>query len=158
MKARYVVLLVLVAAVTLAAVAAAGPDAARQRVAITTQAAETTPASPFVLTPLHAGALKRDSGMQTGAIPPERVVMREGQRVSIYHGVVTLEGNRGNLVIRYRSEYVEAGNGYHVGAGTWKVVRGTGQYAGATGGGRSGDVWLDRGPWSSRLEGFLAVP
>jgi hypothetical protein len=59
-------------------------------------------------------------------------------------------------VIRYRSEYVDAGNGYHVGTGTWKVVRGTGQYAKITGGGRSGNVWLEGG-WSSRDEGFLTV-
>jgi hypothetical protein len=84
--------------------------------------------------------------------------MRSGQRVSIYEGVVTLKGKRGTLVTRYRSEYVEGGNGYHVGIGTWKVVRGTGQYARITGGGRSGNVWLDRGPWSLRDEGFLTLP
>ena len=145
-------------ALCLVAVAAAGPDAAKQRVAFTTQAAQTTTVSPGVFTPLQAGALKRDSGTLTGAIPPERVVMREGQRVSIYDGVGNFEGKRGTLVTRYRSEYVDAGNGYHVGTGTWKVVRGTGQYAGVTGGGRSGHVWLERGPWSSHDEGFLTLP
>jgi hypothetical protein len=157
MKAPHALLAVLVAAVTLTSVAAAGPDAAKQRVAITSQAAKTTEVSPFVLTPLQAGPLKRDSGTMTSAIPAERVVMRGGQRVSIYEGVVTLKGKRGTLVNRYRSEYVEGGNGYHVGIGTWKVVRGTGQYARISGGGRSGHVWLDRGPWSSRDEGFLTL-
>ena len=47
---------------------------------------------------------------------------------------------------RHRTEYVDGGNGYHVGTGTWKVVRGTGQYAQIAGGGRSGTVWLDRRP------------
>jgi hypothetical protein len=61
-------------------------------------------------------------------------------------------------VIRYRDEYVDGGNGYHVGTGTWKVVRGTGQYAHLTGGGRTGNVSLDRGPWSSRNEGFFTLP
>jgi hypothetical protein len=75
----------------------------------------------------------------------------------VYDGVSTLRGKRGSLVMRYHSEYVDAGNGYHVGTGTWKVVRGSGQYAGIAGGGRSGDVWLERGPWSSRNEGFLTV-
>jgi hypothetical protein len=158
MKAPHAVLVVLAAAVTLTSVAAAGSDAAKQRVAITSQAAKTTEVSPFVLTPLQSGPLKRDSGTMTGSIPAERVVMRAGQRVSIYEGVVTLKGKRGSLVTRYRSEYVDGGNGYHVGTGTWKVVRGTGQYARITGGGRSGHVWLDRGPWSSRDEGFLTVP
>jgi hypothetical protein len=93
-----------------------------------------------------------------GPLPPERVVMRAGQRVSIYDGVVTLKGKRGSLVIRYRSEYVDGGNGYHVGTGTWTVVRGTGQYSRITGGGRAGHVWLERGPWSSHHEGFLILP
>jgi len=146
------------AAFTLTSVAAASPDAAKQRVAITMQEVAPTAVSTFLLTPLQAGALKRDSGTQTGAIPPERVVTREGQRVSIYNGVVTLKGKSGSLVVRYRSEYAAAGNGYHVGSGTWKVVRGTGHYAGVTGGGRSGNVWLDRGPWSIRYEGFLTTP
>ena len=158
MKAPHALLAVLVAAVTLTSVAAAGPDAAKQRVAIISQAAKTTEVAPFVLTPLQAGPLKRDSGTMTSALPAERVVMRSGQRVSIYEGVVTLKGKRGTLVVRYRNEYVEGGNGYHVGIGTWKVVRGTGQYARITGGGRSGNVWLDRGPWSSRNEGFLTFP
>jgi hypothetical protein len=61
-------------------------------------------------------------------------------------------------VIRYRDEYVNSGNGYNVGTGTWQVVRGTGQYAHITGGGRTGNVSLDRGPWSSRNEGFLSLP
>ena len=58
------------------------------------------------------------------------------QRVSIYDSIVeTFKGKRGTLVIRSRIEYVEAGSGYHVGTGTWKVVRGTGQYARIAGGG-----------------------
>jgi hypothetical protein len=155
MKARQAVLVTLAAAVTLTSVAAAGPDSAKQRVAITSQAAAATLVSPVVLTPLQAGPLKRDSGTLTASLSPERVVMRQGQRVETYDGLATLKGKRGSLVIRYRAEYVEAGNGYHVGTGTWKVVRGTGQYAQITGGGRSGNVWLDRGPWSSRDEGVL---
>lgn len=159
MKVRQVTLFALAAAVTLTSVAAAGPAAAKQRVAFTTQAAQTTTISPAVFTPLQAGALKPDSGTVTGAIPPERVVIREGQRVSIYEGVGTFDGKRGTLVSRYRSEWFEAGNGYHVGTGTWKVVRGTGQYAKVTGGGRSGHVWLARTDrWSSRDEGFLTLP
>ena len=158
MKARYAMLVALATAVTMAAVAAAGPDAAKQRVAITTQAAKPTPVSPFVLTPLQAGALKPDSGMLTAPFPPEHVVMREGQQVSIYDGPATFKGKRGSLVVRYRSEWVDAGNGYSVSFDTWKVVRGTGQYAGVTGGGRGGSVSLERGPWSTRDEGFLTLP
>jgi hypothetical protein len=99
----------------------------------------------------------RDSGTMTAGVPPGRDVMREGQKITIYDDVATLKGKRGSLVIRYRAEYVDAGEGYHVGTGTWKVVRGTGQYAQISGGGRSGNVSLDRGPWSSRDEGFLTL-
>jgi hypothetical protein len=160
MKAPHAVLVVLAAAVTLTSVAAAGSDATKQRVAITTQAARTTEVSPFALTPLQAGPLKRDAGTMTASVPNERVVMRAGQRVSLYDGPGTLKGKRGTLVIRYRTEYADGGNGYHVGTGTWKVVRGTGQYAQVAGGGRGGSMWLERGagPWSGRSEGFLTPP
>ena len=85
--------------------------------------------------------------------------MREGQEVSIVAGPGTLKGKRGSLVFRYRSEWVEAGNGYGVATLTWKVVRGTGQYSGVTGGGRGATVWSERtDDWSSRMEGFLTLP
>ena len=159
MKARQAILVAIAAGITLTSVAAAGPDAAKQRVAITSQAAGTTHSAPFVLIPLQAGALKRDSGKEIAALAdPGRLVMREGQEVMIYDDVATLKGKRGTLVIRYRTEYVDGGNGYHVGTGTWKVVRGTGEYAQITGAGRSGTVVLDRGPWSSHSEGFLTLP
>ena len=70
MKARHAIFVALVAAVTLTSVAAAGPDAAKQRVMITSQAAQTTQVSPFVLTPLQTGVLKRDSGKLIGGSHP----------------------------------------------------------------------------------------
>jgi hypothetical protein len=157
MNTRHAVLVALAAAVALTSVAAAGPAAAKQRVAITTEGTQTTNASPFVLSPLTAGALKHDSGTEI-ADWRERLVMRDGQRITIAFGTSTYKGRQGNLTTRFRIEWVEAGNGYHVGAGTWKVVRGTGQYAQITGGGRGGHVYLDSGPWSGRAEGFLVLP
>jgi hypothetical protein len=146
-------------AIMLTSVAAAGANTAKQRVMFTTQAAQTTDVSPFVLTTLETGALKGDSGKMIAKSAGERIVMREGQEVSIYEGPVTLKGKRGTLVIRNRSEWVDAGNGYHVATDTWKVVRGTGQYAGVTGGGRGGNVWLENTDhWSSHAEGFLTLP
>ena len=59
MKARVVTLVALAAAVTLTSVAAAGPAAAKQRVAIDMKI---YPQKTFVLTPQQAGPLKRDSG------------------------------------------------------------------------------------------------
>src|SRR4051812_23773456 len=81
MKAKGAVLVVLAAAVTLTAAASAGPQAARQRVAITSQAAKTTHVSAVVLTPLQPGPLKRDSGKLTATFGTQRAVMREGQEV-----------------------------------------------------------------------------
>jgi hypothetical protein len=158
MKVPQSMLLALAVAVTLTSVAAAGPDATKQRVAITSHAAKTTRVSLFVLSPLQAGPVKRDSGTMTAGLPPGRDVMRGGQRVSIYDDIVTLKGKRGSLVLRYRSEYVAAGNGHNVSTNVWKVVRGTGQYARVTGGGRGGSVVLPRRAWSSRDEGFLTLP
>src|SRR3954452_3395735 len=121
MKAKGAVLVVLAAAVTLTAAASAGPQAARQRVAITSQAAKTTHVSAVVLTPLQPGPLKRDSGKLTATFGTQRAVMREGQEVTIFEGGrATLKGKRGSLVIRYRDEYVDSGNGYSVGTGTWR--------------------------------------
>ena len=160
MKALNAVLVALVAGVTLTSIAAAGPEAAKQRVSITTQAAQTTQVSPFVLTPLQAGGVKPDSGkLIAGSLSTDRVVMREGQEVTIVDDVSTFKGKRGSLVTRYHGEWVEAGNGYHVATSTWKVVRGTGQYAAITGGGRGASVWSERtDAWSSNLEGLLTLP
>ena len=159
MKALHAVLVALVAAVTLTSVAAAGADAEKQRVSFTSQAPKTTTVSPAVFTPLQVGTLKPDSGTLIAGPAPGRDVMRQGQSAQIYDGVATFKGKLGNLVIRNRSEWVEAGNGYHVATDTWKVVRGTGQYAGVTGSGRGGSVWHERTDhWSSHDEGFFTLP
>jgi hypothetical protein len=161
MKARHAILVALAAAVTLTSVAAAGPDAAKQRVAIDIKFCSPGKAQgTFVLTPQQFGPLKRDSGTISSnlANTPGRNVMRDGQKVTIYDGgVTTLTGKRGTLTIRDRNEWVDVGNGDGVGIGTWKVVRGTGQYAGIVGKGRNGHAGLGC-PWYARYEGFLTRP
>lgn len=164
MKARHAVLAALVLAITLTSVAAAGPDAAKQRVAIDMKL---YPQKTFVLTPLQAGSLKRDSGTLSHNFLsiPGRDVMRDGQKVTIYDGgVATLTGRLGTLTIRGRTEWVDFardanGDGQNdgIGIGTWKVVRGTGQYAGIVGKGRLGHIGLGS-PWYARYEGFLTSP
>jgi hypothetical protein len=157
MKGPHIVLVALAAAVTLNSVAAAGPTAAKQRVAITSNGVLSATASgKFVFTPLQVGALKRDTGTETSQWS-EHVVMRDGQRVTVQNYVTTRTGKRGSFVVSARMEYVDAGSGYLAGTNTWKVVRGTGQYAQITGGGRGGDV-VDRPRWSDHYEGFLTLP
>jgi hypothetical protein len=163
MRVRLTILAALAAAVTLTSVASAGPHAAKQRVAIDLKL---WPQKTFVLTPLQAGPLKRDSGTirHTFLSITPRDVMRDGQKVTIYNGgVATLTGKRGTLTIRERSEWVHLerdGNGDGendtIAIGTWKVVRGTGQYAGIVGKGRSGHVGLGS-PWYARYEGVLTA-
>lgn len=159
MKVRHAVLVAFAAAFMLTSVAAAGSDAAKQRVAISMKNLGN---GTFVLTPLQAGTLKRDSGTVSVVTPKEpTTMMRQGQSVYIYLNTYTLKGKRGTMSIRERNEMVEVSRekvaGFDftpgVGIGTWKVVGGTGAYAKITGGGRSGHqgspVWL------AQQEGFL---
>jgi hypothetical protein len=157
--------IVALATVTLTSGAEPDSDAAKQPVAkqgmtiVSTGVQNASGAGDFVLTPLEPGALTRDSGTVSAGWS-EHVVTRDGQRVAIERGVETFEGRQGNLEIRFRIEWVDAGSAYHAGTGTWKVVGGTGQYDQVAGGGRSGHMWRDRGrgPWSGRADGFLTVP
>jgi hypothetical protein len=140
-----------VAATTMTSNAAASPEAARQRVAITVDGHAHT----FVLTPLKPGAVKRDSGTSSDCCWSQRFATRDGQTIEINDPLTTFTGKRGTLVVRYRIEWVDAGHGYTIGTATWKVLRGTGVYAQLTGGGRSAHAWPPGGYASGRAEGFL---
>jgi hypothetical protein len=161
MKVRYAALVVFAAMVGLSSVAAAGPGAARQQVEITAKG-DANPAGfdKFVLTPLSPGALKPDSGREASVVAKQRVVTRDGQRAEIVTWVTTCKGKRGSFVLRVRIEHIDAGNGFHIGTGTWRFVRGTGVYAGITGGGRVANAWISfgSGALSERRDGFLTLP
>ena len=164
MRAIHAVLVALVAAIVLTSVAAAGPEAARQRVVITMKI---YPQKTFVLLPLADGRLKSDTGTISSnwTSIPGRKVMRDGQEVTVYDGAVTtLTGKRGTLTIRDRNEWFDLGHDSNhdgesdgIAVSTWKVVRGSGQYAGIVGTGRGGHVGLGS-PWYARYEGVLTRP
>ena len=138
-------------AVTLAAVAAAGPVAAKQRIAIQVNGAKES----FVLTPLTSGAVKPDTGAATFCCWSSRHIMRDGQAIEVNDPQMTLTGKRGTLVARNRIGWVDLPDGWAVFTGTWKVIRATGDYAGLSGGGRGAGVMLANGTGKSRFEGFL---
>ncbi len=126
--------------------------ASKQRVVITAKAG----IDNFTLAPLGPGALGFDSGSVDSCCFSSRSVIRYGQHVLVNDPRVTLTGKRGTLVLRFRIDWLDAGNGFRVGVSTWKVLRGTGAYKNVTGGGHGAQSWLPRGPVSFREEGFLA--
>jgi hypothetical protein len=157
MKTLGLCLAVLAAAATLTTVAAGGPAAKKQRVAITMKLHEST----FVLNPIQQGAVTLDWGTLTDNAPNAqcREVIRDGQGVNVCNGSRwTLTARRGTLTIRTPQEWVDPGSGgCGVAFGTWKVIRATGEYTGITGGGRSAyDAHCKK--WYARHEGFLTLP
>ena len=141
------------AAITLTAVAAAGPVAAKQRIALQ----RTAGSDAVVLIPLTSGALGRDSGTITACCWSQRFVMRDGQSIEINDPLLTFTLKQGSLVTRNRVEWIDIGNGYAVGNHTWKVVRGTGDYARLEGHGRGAVVELPNGSLKLRLEGLVGT-
>lgn len=157
MKARLAILVGLATAITLTSVAIAGSDATKQGVAITIKFHE----SAFVLVPVQTGAVKRESGeiAQAGG-PACRTVVTNGVKNedSLCSSRWTLTGKRGTLTLRTQAEWRDGGSPGSCGVafGTWKVVRGTGDYARVTGGGISAyDAHCEK--WYARHEGFLTV-
>jgi hypothetical protein len=140
-----------VAAATVASVAAAGPVAAKQQVSMQLKGAS------FVLTPLTSGAIKGDTGTTAFCCWTDRKIVRDGQSIDVNNPQMTLTGKRGTIVARNRIEFVDLPDGWAVFTGTWQVVRGTGAYAGLSGGGRAAGVQLANGSGKSRFEGFLSL-
>jgi len=143
-----------VAAAALTSAAAAGPSATRQRVAITAKKGDV---HSFVLTALTRGLVASDSGTMTDCCWTERVVVRNGQKIESNDPLLTFTGKRGTFVYRARIEWVDAGNGYGIGTGTWKIVRGTGAYKRLKGSGRTAGSWPSEGLVSWRAEGYFRL-
>jgi hypothetical protein len=155
---HFILLVVAMGIVLLTSVATARPNATKQRVTIIAKGTSYASSSgSFVLEPA-AGALKHDSGTESSVATRQRSVARGGQSAEVVTWVTTCKGKRGSFVFRARIEHVDAGNGYQIGTGTWQVVRGTGAYAGITGGGRVANATNRPRPWTERRDGFLTLP
>ena len=82
--------------------------------------------------------------------------MRDGQAIDINDPQMTLTGKLGTIVGRNQIGFVDLPDGWAVFTGTWKVIRGTGAYAGLSGGGRVAGVSLANGNTKAQFEGFLS--
>ena len=140
-------------AVTLTAVASAGSAKAKQRVAI-----QVTDGAGFVLNPLTSGALKPDTGTVAFCCWTRRTIMRHGESIDVNNPRMTLTGKQGTLVARNQIGWIDVPDGLSVFTGTWKIIRGTGAYAGLIGGGRGAGVDLGdaTGTTKAQFEGFLS--
>jgi hypothetical protein len=137
-------------AATLPPGAEARPLVAKQRVTI-----QLTGAGSFVLAPMTSGAIKRDTGSASSCCWTRHFITRHGLASEIDDPQVTLRGKRGTLVLRNRIEFSDIPDGWAVFTGSWKIVRGTGAYAGLSGGGRGAGVQLADGAAKALYEGFL---
>ena len=152
--------LVVAAAVALIATStlSAASEPGQQRIVLVQRNQQETPFGRFVLYALSPGPLGLDSGtfaLSTVQKPP---VEHDGQRAAVYVGLETLTGKRGSFEIRWRVEFVSAGDGATVGTGRWWLVRGQGAYADATGGGRLAMVLMTpRGYTNAQFEGLLRL-
>jgi hypothetical protein len=147
------VIVVAVAAVT--GSASAGHASALQRVAISFPATNT---DSFVLTPLASGPITRDSGSSTACCWSRRFFTRDGQNVEVDNPLKTFVGKRGTFSWRAQISFLNAGHGYYILDGTWKIVSGTGAYKHLTGHGRLAGI---NGPGdvdgATRAEGLLSL-
>ena len=139
-------------AAMLATVAGAAPGAAKQRVSI-----DIATAGTFTLTALTPGAVKSDTGNATFCCWTQRYITRNGQSIEINNPQMTLIGKRGTIVARNQIGWIDVPDGWGVFTGTWKVIRGTGAYAGLAGGGRGAGVALANNNTKATYAGFLSL-
>jgi hypothetical protein len=151
-KALTTALALVATAAAFAAVAAGGRHSAAQRVRI-----EVTGSDPFtfVLKPMSKGRIKHDTGPMTFCCWRSWNVTRAGARLGVTNPRMTLAGPQGTLKIRERIEWVGIPDDWAVQTGTWKVVGGTGTYAGLSGSGRVASVTTPDGSVRARLFGSL---
>ena len=132
--ARLAAVACIVAAALLTATAGAGSAVSKQRIQITQKQGNQ---NAFVLSTLSKGPLAGDSGTVSFCCWGDLPGMRDGQSYDIGKPLATFRGKLGTFSYRADIEWVDAGNGYGVGTGTWKIVGGTGAYKHLEGSGRT---------------------
>lgn len=152
--------LLTVASLLLVSPTSAGPAASKQRVVMEVKSKVGSGGGAFVLTALGSRPLESDAGMIKDTVSQKHVV-RGGQSVIIFTITSTWTGKRGTMVLRERIDDVAGGSGYRVGTGVWSLLsaKGTDQYAGLSGSGRSAYVLAPQGCCVLfRYEGFVTKP
>lgn len=123
---------------------------AKQRIELQEKAA-----GVLAVIPLTSGAIKPDTGGDSICCWTQRFITRNGQSIEIDNPEVTFISNRGTMVIRQLIDWLDLPDGYAISTGTWRVVRGTGAYAGLSGGGGHAGIQLRDGSFKWQDEGLL---
>lgn len=134
-------------------VAAAGGS--QQRISITTAKGD---GHTWVLKPLTSGPLTRDAGSKTVCCFTDNHVTRDGESMAIDDPNMTYHGKNGTFTMQVVVDWIEAGHGYSIGTGTWKIIpgSGTGAYQHLQGQGRIAVNWPDNADWlSSQAQGLV---
>jgi hypothetical protein len=136
-----------------ATVASAASSEKHQRIAI----AFNQPAGTFVLTPLTAGPIRRDSGTYNSCCWTQLYSIRDGQSIEIDNPTVSFTSKRGTFTWHERITFVDINNDYTVTTATWTIAAGgTGAYAHLEGHGREAAVGkTDGGEIAAKAEGLL---
>jgi hypothetical protein len=131
-------------AAALTAVAAGGTHSAGEKHSVAQRVridVKGTDAFAFELTPRSKGRSQPDTGPVTFCCWRSWTVKRAGATLQVTNPLLTLVGARGTLKVRNQIEWVGLPDDWSVWNGTWKVVGGTGAYAGLSGHGRDGGAW-----------------
>ena len=139
----------LTAAAILVTVAAARPVSTTQRVSIMQKN------NSFVLKPTSPGAIQADTGTFSACCWTTRHVVRSGQRLDVNNPLLTLTGKSGTLKLRNHIVWVDLPDRWSIFTGTWKVVGGTGAYAGLSGHGSVAAAETPGGYDRAQFFGFL---
>ena len=146
----------LIAVAVLLGLAAAFATFAAARQASSTQRVTIThDGDSFVLTPTSSGAIKPDRGNLTFCCWTTRHVVLAGERLEVDDPHLTLTGAHGTLKLHNQIQWVDVPGGLGIFTGTWKVVGGSGAYAGLSGHGRVAGVQTAGGLNRARFFGFL---